>query len=206
MSSTPGDHPYPHSELNQREPLIHTLTEGTVIFRIHPSAQGVIFFGRTGNHRYDAPDCPNGSFGVMYTGEDLDCCFIECFGQTTGVPAVSGAYLEQRDFAELELKVDLRFVDLVATGGLSRIGADGRLLTGAYEISQRWSAALREHPSKPDGIRYRSRRDPSKVAYAIYDCSASTFDVTEHGSLMDLRNRSMLNRLLQLYDVDLIDV
>ena len=67
----------------------------------------------------------------MYAGEDLDCCFIESFGQTTGLPAMSGAYLEGRHFAELQLQSDLRFADLVEPGSLSRIGADGRLLTGS---------------------------------------------------------------------------
>ena len=206
MTDGPGDHPLPHAKLDLREPLIHKLRAGTTIFRIHPSTYGAIFFGRTGNYRYDAPDCPNGSFGVMYAGEDLDCCFIESFGQTIGTPAVSGAYLEGRHFAEMELQSDLRLVDLVESGSLSRIGADGRLLTGSYKISQQWSAALRKHPTKPDGIRYRSRRDPANVAYAIYDRPIATFRVTEHGSLMDPKNRSQLNRLLRLYQVDLIDV
>lgn len=206
MSDKPGDHPLPHAELDQREPLIYTLKAGTTIFRIHPSGYGAVFFGRAGNYRYDAPDCPNGSFGVMYAGEDLDCCFIESFGQTTGLPAMSGAYLEGRHFAELQLQSDLRFADLVEPGSLSRIGADGRLLTGSYKISQQWSAALRNHPARPDGIRYRSRRDPAKIAYAIYECPSSTFSVSEHGSLMEPKNRSRLNRLLQLYHVDLIEV
>jgi RES domain len=56
---------------------------------------------------------PDGSFGVIYTGEDPECCFIESFGQTTGTPAVSGAYIEQRHLSELTLEKELRFVDLV---------------------------------------------------------------------------------------------
>jgi hypothetical protein len=203
MTDKPGDHPPPHAELNKREPLIHILKIGTVIFRIHPSVYGAVFFGRTGNYRYDAPD---GSFGVMYAGEDLDCCFIESFGATIGAPAVSGKYLEQRDYAEMQPQSDLRCVDLAAPGSLSRLGADGRLLTGSYKISQQWSAALRNHPCKPDGIRYRSRRDPAKIAYAIYDHPTVKFSVSEQGSLMEPKNRPQLNRLLEVYKVDLFDV
>jgi hypothetical protein len=206
MSDKPGDHPLPHAELDQRHPLVITLSAGKIIFRIHPVGYGAVFFGKTGNYRYDAPDCPNGSFGVMYAGEDLDCCFIESFGQTTGIPAVSGAYLETRGFAEMQLQRDLRLADLAESGSLSHIGADGRLLTGPYRISQQWSAALKKHPTKPDGLRYRSRRDPAKIAFAIFDCPTNTFKVTERGSLMDTANRLELNRLLKLYDVDLIDV
>src|SRR6267142_3257480 len=77
---------------------------------------------------------------------------FESCGSTTGVPAVSGAYLDAREIARLELTEELRFIDLAGSGGLTHIGADARLLTGAYKVAQRWAAALRLHPSKPDGI------------------------------------------------------
>ncbi len=114
--------------------------------------------------------------------------------------------MEDRYLAELELTKDLSFIDLAETGGLFRIGADARLLTGSYKIAQQWSAALRKHPAKPDGIRYRSRRDPARIAYAVYECPRSTFKATNRGSLMNPANRKLLNELLELYKVDLIDV
>lgn len=206
MSDRPGDHPPPHAELGRRQPLLYVLKEGAVIFRLHRRVHEAVFFGKTGNNRFDAPDCPSGSYGVMYAGEDPHCCFIESCGQTTGAPAVSGAYLEGRYLAELELTRAVTFIDLAESGGLSHLGADARLLTGSYKIAQQWSAALRKHPVKPDGIRYRSRRDPGRVAYAIYECPRSTFKVTNRGSLMNPANRKLLNELLDLYKVDLIDV
>jgi hypothetical protein len=206
MRDKPGDHPPPHPELDQLKPLMFTLKSGTVIFRLHPRIHDPLFFGKTGNYRFDAPDCPSGSFGVMYVGEDPQCCFIESCGQTTGAPAVSGAYLADRHLAEMEVMRDLKFIDIAATGGLSRIGADARLMSGSYTIAQQWSAVLRNHPSKPDGIRYLSRHDPTKAAYAIYDCPRSVFKITSRGSLMDPQNRTLLNNLLSLYQVDLIDV
>ena len=114
--------------------------------------------------------------------------------------------MADRYLAELELTRDLTFIDLAATGGLSHLGADAQLLTGSYKIAQQWSAALRKHPVKPDGIRYRARHDPSRVAYAIYDCPRSTFKATNRGSLMNPANRKLLNELLDLYNVELIDV
>lgn len=206
MSDKPGDHPPPHAELDGRQPLLYILKEGAVIFRLHRRVHDPLFFGRTGNFRFDAPDCPPGSFGVLYAGEDPHCCFIESCGQTTGTPAVSGTYLSDRCLAELEIKKDLTFIDLADSGGLSRVGADARLLTGSYVISQQWSAALRKDPVKPAGIRYRPRRDPTRVAYAIYDCPRSTFKVSNRGSLINPANRKLLNELLDLYKVDLIDV
>ena len=114
-------------------------------------------------------------------------------------PAVSGAYLDARSIAKLELTEELRFIDLDSSGGLTHVGADGRLFTGSYKVAQRWSAALRLHPAKPDGLRYRSR-----IAYAIFTRPHSTFNVSSMGSLTAYANRDLLNELLRDYNVDLI--
>jgi hypothetical protein len=205
MTDLPGDHPLPHPELRSQTPLIHTAKKGDVLYRHHRADKDPIYFGTSGNNRFDDPDCPAGhGFGVLYAGEDPQCCFIESCGGTTGVPAVSGAYLDARAMATLELTEDLRFIDLFSTGGLTRIGADGRLFTGSYKIAQQWSAALRAHPSKPDGIRYPSRHDHTRVAYAIYSRPASTFKVGSLGSLMAPANRTLLNDILTLYKVELL--
>jgi len=205
MTDQPGDHPLPHPELESQTPLIFTVKAGDVLYRHHRSAKNPIYFGTSGANRFDDPDCPAGhAFGVLYAGEDPHCCFIESCGATTGVPAVSGAYLETRAMATLELTEDLHFIDLFTTGGLTRIGADGRLFAGSYKIAQQWSAALRVHPSKPDGIRYPSRDDHSRVAYAIYSRPASSFKVGTIGSLMAPANRSLLNDILTLYRVELL--
>jgi hypothetical protein len=112
------------------------------------------------NYRFDDPDCPtDASFGVLYVGEDPHCCFIESCGSTTGVPAVSGAYLDAREIARIELTEELRFVDLASSGGLTHVGTGARLVTGSFTVAQRWSAALRLHPFKPDGIRYPAWHD-----------------------------------------------
>jgi hypothetical protein len=121
-----------------------------------------------------------------------------------GVPAVSGAYLDAREIARIELTEELRFVDLASSGGLTHIGADARLVTGSYTVAQRWSAALRLHPSKPDGIQYPARHDPTRVAYAIFTRTRSSFKVSSLGSLTASSNRALLSQLLSDYKVDLI--
>ncbi len=201
----PGDHPLPHPELASQPPLIFTVKAGEVLYRHHRVEHDPIHYGISGRNRFDDPDCPAGhAFGVLYAGEDPQCCFIESCGPTIGVPAVSGDYLDDRAMAMLELTEDLRFIDLFSTGGLTRIGADGRLFTGSYKIAQHWSAALRAHPSKPDGIRYPSRYDHARVAYAIYSRPVSPFKVGSLGSLMDPANRALLNDILKLYKVELL--
>jgi len=201
MIDRPGDHPVPHAELPTQNPLIFTLYKGEVIYRHHQTVHNPIFFGTTGNYRFDDPDCPApGSFGVLYAGADPECCLLESCGSTTGVPAVSGAYLDARQIARMELTEDLRFIDLVESGGLTSIGADGRLATGSYKVAQQWSAALRKHPAKPDGIRYRSRHAPERIAFAIYSRSPATFSVTSMGSFTDPANEALFKRILKTYN------
>jgi hypothetical protein len=205
MTDLPGDHPLPHAELPTQNPLIFMLHKGEVLYRHHQSIHNPIFFGTTGNYRFDDPDCPaSGSFGVLYAGADPECCLLESCGSTTGVPAVSGAYLAARQIARMELTEGLRFIDLVEPGGLTSIGADGRLATGSYRIAQQWSAALKKHPIKPDGIRYRSRHAPERICYGIYSRSPATFLVTSMGSFTDSANEALFKRVLTTYSIALI--
>jgi hypothetical protein len=118
-------------------------------------------------------------------------------GTTTGVPAVSGDYLDARAMALLELTQDLRFIDLFATGGLTRVGADSRLFAGSHMIAKQWSATFRLHPCKPDGIRYPARHDHTRAACAIFSRPVSTFKLSSLGSLMASANRALLNDILK---------
>lgn len=136
---------------------------------------------------------------MLYAGADPECCLLESCGSTTGVPAISGAYLDARQVARMENTEDLHLIDLVEPGGLTSIGADGRLVTGSYHVAQRWSAALKKHPTKPDGIRYRSRHAPERIAYAIYTRSPATFSVSSMGSFMDPANEDLFKRILRTY-------
>jgi hypothetical protein len=70
---------------------------------------------------------------------------------------VPNAQLKGIGLAKIRFKRSLRLIDMVTSGGLTRLGAESSLTSGSgYKNSQRWSRALREHPSKPDGIYYRS--------------------------------------------------
>jgi hypothetical protein len=205
MIDRPGDHPPPHAELGAQDPLIFTVAVGQVLYRHHQKIHDPLFFGKTGNYRFDDPACPvMGCFGVLYVGADPECCLLESCGSTTGVPAVSGAYLDARAIAKLELTESLRFIDLVSEGGLASIGADGRLAAGSYTVAQEWSAALKRHPCRPDGIRYRARHAPERVAFGIYERPTTTFKVTSMGSFTDPANEILFKRILGTYNFALI--
>jgi hypothetical protein len=201
----PGDHPPPHAQLAAQHPLIFTVPAGGVLYRHHQKIHDPVYFGKKGDYRFDDPNCPTpGCFGVLYAGADPECCLLESCGTTTGVPAVSGAYLDARAIARMELTDSLQFIDLVDDGGLASIGADGRLATGSYKVAQQWSAALKKHPCKPDGIRYRSRHAPERIAYAIYERPPGSFSVTSMGSFTDRANEALLGRILKTYNFALI--
>jgi hypothetical protein len=202
MTDKPGEHPEPHADLAERSPVLYTLEEGTVVYRLYRADRDALHFGRTGDNRFDAPD---GSFGVLYAGEDEYCCFIETCGQVTGVPSVSGAYLDKRHLAEMKVMESMKLIDLSASAGLARIGADGRLMDGSHAVAQRWSAALRNHRTKPAGILYRARHDPAKLAFAIFECPGNVFQTTSRGSLRDPRNVKLLGEILDHYKFGLID-
>jgi hypothetical protein len=209
MKDSPGEHPPPHPELPTQQPMIYTLHAGEIVYRHHQKTLRAVFFGTSGTNRFDDPNCdPDhgspGCFGVLYAGEDPACCLLESCGPTTRVPAVTGAFLDARSIARMELTEDLRLVDMVEPGGLISIGADNRLTTGSHKIAQHWSAALRNHPTKPDGIRYRSRHAPERAAYAIFERPPSTFSVTSMGSFRDPANEDLFRQILKVYKIAIL--
>jgi hypothetical protein len=197
-----GDHPEPPGNINKRSPLLRNFAIGAIFYRIHNKTNGPVFFGKTGGNRFDSPDA---SFGVMYVGLDEHCAFIEVFGQSTGVSVVTRDALVQRHISYLKITRELNLVDLAASGGLARIGADAGLLSGPPEITQRWSAALRRHPSKPHGLLYPAKHDVARNACALFDLPASAFQVTKTESLLDPSSEYLLAAILDTYDFGLID-
>jgi hypothetical protein len=202
MIDAPGEHPEPAADLNSRSPLTFTIPAGTTLFRFHDGSKGPLFFGRTGRNRFDAPD---GSFGVLYAALDEHCAFIETFGQPTGTRLVTRASLEQRVLSQLKVMHPLTLIDLARSGGLARIGADGRLLRGSHSVAQRWSAALRQHPAKPSGQLYPARHDVARFACALFDLPSSTFQITNAGSLAEPQHSVLLGNILDVYDFGYID-
>jgi len=201
----PGDLQAPHLELATQHPLIFVVQAGEIFYRHHQKTLDPVYYGKKGDYRFDDPKCAEPSaFGVFYVGEDPECCLMESLPPHQGAPAVTGAYLDARSIAKMELIEPLRFVDLVSPGGLASIGADGRLTDGNYQVAQQWSAALRKHSSKPDGIRYRSRHAPERIAYAIYERSKPAFKVTNMGSFTDPANAAMFGHALKTYNIAFI--
>ena len=168
-------------------------------YRSHPSRRGPIYFGRNRAYRFDAPD---GKYGVLYVGADPHVAFIESF-QISGVhPAITESKLRERALSRIRIRRPARLLNLAESGALTRIGADARIFTGGYTVSQRWSRAIQNHPERPDGILYRPRHDPARLAAALFDHLNDHLMAESLGTWLD--QRGVLGEVLDTYGVALV--
>lgn len=200
IDDVPGSHPEPPEDFHERLPSI-TGSVGSW-FRLHSVRFDPIHFGRdpAKSGRFGAPE---GQYGVLYASEDEHGAFIETFGQDTGVRVIDETDLLARGLARIESSRPVRLVDLTGEG-LARIGADARLLATDHTVSRRWSAALRDHHAKPDGIRYPRRHDPSRVSVALYDQMGNTVSASPLGTMLSRGNEVLLSQILRAYDFGLV--
>jgi hypothetical protein len=128
--------------------------------------------------------------------------FIESF-QIAGIhPAVTESKLRERSLSRIRIRRPLRLVNLGETGALTRIGADARIFTATYTVSQRWSRAIQSHPAQPDGILYRPRHDPARLAAAFFDRIAEQVTADTLGTWLE--QRATLAEVLDTYGVALV--
>ena len=173
------------------------------VFRICRIERDPIHFGKQGLSRFDDP---REEFGVLYAAGSAEGAFVEtCIRneQPRGGRCLSEVFLEERRLIRISFPEPLRLVDLTGRG-LSWLGADGRLTTGAYSLSQRWSRAFWSHPDRPEGILYRSRFNPSLWCVAVFDRAGAGISWEDLGSLLDIRNRVFLGETLARYGFALI--
>jgi hypothetical protein len=189
----PDEHPDPPADLATRSlPLLTTTQPWFRIYRLHHTP---LYFGKSGDGRFDLPGKES---GVLYVAADEAGAFIETLGHVTGTRVITVSALHSRAVAEIHVQTPLRLVDLTGPG-LAHIGADERLCSGEYTMAQRWSLALFRHPQKPDGLCYRSRHDPGRLCAAIYQREARKLRVVRHVGLGGQEAAWLLGTLQRLY-------
>lgn len=195
----PGPHPKPPSDLDDRPlPIDHASGPW---YRCHAVRHGPLHFGRTPTTRFAAPA---GQYGVLDAASDPHAAFIETFGQSTGRNVVTTSALATRRLTRVEPARPLALVDLTGAG-LARLGADGRLGAGDHAVARRWSLACWCHPSRPDGLLYRARHDPSRFSVALFDRVAASLCPLDRGELLDHRDAALLADILDAYRFGLRD-
>jgi RES domain len=185
--------PEPPSDLHLRALPLEILSSGAVVHRIHLTARGPKFFGRTGSWRFDSPD---GSYGTLYLGMSAEACFVETL--LRGLNGfVAQSELHVRSFCRFAAIRDLRLVrlygpDMVALGATSGVSANPD-----YGLCQRWSQALHSHFEAPDGILYKSNYDNDELALVLFD---RAHDAIDSGSSTPVMNdHPLLGRILDRY-------
>jgi hypothetical protein len=194
-----GVHPDPPADLDGQRPLLREVRRTWA--RIHRRDRDPLHFGRSRVHRFDDPVA---HFGVLYLAEDAYGAFIEAFGGQLDVRTVTTAALAARALSSIEASRGLRLIDLASSGGLARLGADGRLTSGIAAVSQRWARALWRHPVGADGIYYRLRHDIARCGCAVFDRARDALGATSIGTLGDPRHRTMLGDILDTYGFSLL--
>ncbi len=182
---------------------IYILEQGSSLFRIHNSEYSALHFSRY-QTRFASP---LSEYGVLYATLDVYLAFLEVI-RTVEHKIVLVDILKRMSLSKLYPHRDLKLVNLSGTG-LTKIGADARIFTGSYQMSQSWSQTLYEHPEQVDGIYYPSRYDPSRFCVALYESRIVPGDlqeqrVTEH-NLLDRSFELDLRQILDNYGYQLDD-
>lgn len=159
-----------------------------------------LHFDTSGKGRFDGPDQ---GYGILYVGEDVCAAFIECFGRKPQQERnISEQLIRSRNLFEINSSKSLTFADLTGTG-LNIIGASLDIIYGDKLISRKWARAIFSHPSHVDGIKYRSRLDPNKYNYGIFDRAKNYLSENDTGNLVDCHSQS-LGEILNLYKYGLV--
>jgi hypothetical protein len=179
-----------------RRRRLHVVRRSGPWQRLHSAEFPALYFGKGRANRFDDPE---GEYGVLYVAEDEFGAFVETFLRNPKLTLVARDELARRTLSEIEASTNLSLVDLTGKG-LQRAGVTGDVSTAPHEETWALSRAIHEHPSKPDGIRYRLKHDLGRIGIAIFDRAADAgLGVRDKGSLADPSNAELLGRVLEEY-------
>ncbi|TFF21868.1 RES domain-containing protein [Jiella endophytica] len=189
--------PLPPFDLTNRDPLVVGLAAGTIVYRFHTADRGPIFFDPSRLGRLNAPD---GSYGVLYAAATRAGAFAETFLRNPGHTLLSSDFISRKALVEIRLTRDLRLFQLHGPG-LARVGATAEITHGGlpYDAPQAWSAAIRSHPARFDGIAYTARHDDAEICYGLFDRAGNAIEAI--GQTVDLRSADWFFDLLDRYGV-----
>lgn len=194
----PGKHPYPQEGFSEFDLPIRETSDP--LFRLFPAVYNEpLFFGRSGENRFDVPPASPDNYGVLYAAEDVLGAFIETFGRRLGKNLVTGEELGRKLLTRIDPTRPLKLIDLVGAGQ-SKAGVDGRLFTGSYSVSQSYSLAIHQHTACPDGIRYPARHDTGQVSVALFERARPSTEAVVLGALNEPGNIRYLSRILGHYN------
>lgn len=190
--------PLPPADLDRRRPKLVNLSAGQEVHRFYTAKWEPIFFDRSTEGRFNAPDA---SYGVLYAARKTNGAFAETFLRTPGRTLVDSDLLKRKAYVRLLIQRDLKLIRL-AGPGLARLGATAEVAHGGlpYDVPQAWSIALARHPVRADGIAYHARHDDAELCYALFERSADA--IAEVAREVDL-DQDWFWRIAERYRVGL---
>lgn len=181
--------------------VLHVVRRGGPWNRFHDKDYSPLYFGKARKYRFDDPA---GEYGVMYVAEDEFGAFAETFLRDPKLTLIAEEELARRRLSVIRATGPMTLVDVMGKG-LQHAGVTGDVSTAPHQEVQPLSRAIYEHPSRPDGIRYRVRHDLSRVGIAVFDRAVPAVELSyeDRGSLLDPSSQDLLGRLLDEYHKDL---
>ena len=169
--------------------------------RLHREEHSALHFGKGRENRFDDPE---GEYGALYVAEDEFGAFVETFLRDPRLTLVARDELARRRLSEISASNVLSLVDLTGKG-LQHAGVTGDVSTAPHEETWALSRAIHDHPSRPDGIRYRLKHDLQRIGVAIFDrVEVADLEVNSRGSFVDPSNAALLGEILDEYGKDYI--
>jgi hypothetical protein len=199
-------------------PLITTIQQGTVLWRIHSSIHGATQYNPTipgpmSGGRFDATTADR--YEYLNAGSDTIAAVAETLLRDR--PYVPMAYqvpfvkLRDKMISKLEVSRPRDAVRLHGAG-FHAIGQSDNWLTscgaGEYQDTRPWARAIRHWSPTATGIEYRPRHEDDRLAYVFFAdrCPAGAFnvldtfpiDVAGPGFTLVKRAAGKLNAVLRL--------
>jgi hypothetical protein len=203
-ASLPGPPPLPPSDLSRRTLAIGEIPAGSILYRIHRAAAGVLYFGpRTDPRLRGRWDSPDDGYGVCYLAHQGHTAFSETLLRELDREELSeSGDLAPRSLARIQVDRTLRLARMHGPG-LRQMKATAAVVQGSYDVTWAWSHALHEHPDRVDGIVYRARHDDDDLAVALFERAREAIAVLDSTPLLDLSMSVELGGWLDRYEVGL---
>ena len=166
--------------------------------RFYTESRDPLYFDTSTQGRLNAPDA---RFGVLYTASAREGAFAETFLREPGRTLLPADLISRKAYVCFVVRRDLRLAKLFGNG-LAGMGATAEVTHGGlpYDVPQRWSGALHDHPSGFDGIAYMARHDDEQQCQAVFGRAADAFE--EVVRIVDL-DVDWFYELLDHYEVGL---
>ena len=168
-------------------------------YRVHPKDKDAIYYGRSPNNRFSPLDV-----GVLYAGADVETVLFEVFGDEMFGDEHRIRSYRWFHYGLSRLTVrSARLCNLGSQKVRAQLNVDlGSLLGPDVTVARKWAAAIHSHPSKPDGIIYRSRMT-AKSCLALFERVGAERSVEAEliGSLSELEEAS---EFLDKFDCKLV--